>query len=73
MLDLATEFVINSHAVYFDDTYSKRKLARATKAKALRELQLVMLSTLNKPSYDVVLATKMHYAAEVNNKFTTTT
>ncbi|CAO2649793.1 Nn.00g010850.m01.CDS01 [Neocucurbitaria sp. VM-36] len=64
MLDLAVEFLVNSYAVYWDDTHSKRKLASATKAKALRELQLVVLNSQSKPSYEVLLATKLHYAAE---------
>jgi hypothetical protein len=66
MLDLAAEFLINSYSTYRDDTHSKRKLARATKAKALRELQLIVLSAQTAPKYEVLLATKMHYAAEVN-------
>lgn len=67
MLDLAVEFFINSHDVYRDETYSKRRLARASKAKALRELQLEVLNsaTQSEPSYETILATKTHYAAEV--------
>jgi hypothetical protein len=66
MLDLAVEFLINSHAVYRDGMHSKREVARVTKAKALRELQLVVSNTQNRPTYDVLLATKMHFAAEVS-------
>ena len=69
MFDLAVEFFVNSYAVYMDETHSKRKLTRSSKAKALRELQLVVLNTQNGPSYDVLLATKMHYAAEVGQEF----
>lgn len=65
MMDLAVEFFINSFDVFYNDTYSSRNLARASKEKALKELQLFVLNTHNKPTYDVVLATKMHYAAEV--------
>ena len=65
MIDLAVEFFVDSHAVYIDETLSKRKLARASKAKALKELQLSVLNTQQGPSYEVLLATKMHYAAEV--------
>ncbi|KAH7377403.1 hypothetical protein BKA66DRAFT_422314 [Pyrenochaeta sp. MPI-SDFR-AT-0127] len=64
MLDLAVEFLINSYDVFWDDTHSKRKLARSSKAKALRELQLVVLNSQSGPGYEVLLATKMHYAAE---------
>lgn len=66
MLDLAVEFFINSHDVYRDETYSKRRLARASKAKALRELQLQVLESAAQtaPSYETILATKTHYAAE---------
>jgi hypothetical protein len=65
MMDLAVEFFVDSFAVYWDDTHSKRSLASASKEKALKELQLFVLNTNNKPTYDVILATKMHYAAEV--------
>jgi hypothetical protein len=65
MLDNAVEFLVNSHAAYRDGMLSKRKVARLTKAKALRELQLVVLNTQGRPTYDVLLATKMHFAAEV--------
>ena len=67
MLDLAVEFLVNSYAVYWDETHSKRKMASATRAKALRELQLVVLNAQSKPSYEVLLATKLHYAAEVGS------
>jgi hypothetical protein len=65
MLDLAAEFLVNSYAAYRDGMHSKRGLAKATKAKALKELQLVVLDAQNQPTYDVLLATKMHFAAEV--------
>ncbi|RMZ68480.1 Structure-specific endonuclease subunit SLX4 [Pyrenophora seminiperda CCB06] len=65
MLDLAAEFLVNSYAAYRDGMHSKRKLATQSKAKALRELQLVVSGVQNEPTYDVVLATKMHFAAEV--------
>jgi hypothetical protein len=67
-LDLAVEFLINSYSVYWDNSYSKRRLAEATKAKALSALQLAVVETQDCPSYDVVLATKTHYAAEVSSK-----
>jgi hypothetical protein len=66
MMDFAVEFFVNSHAVYWDDTHSKRNLASASKEKALKELQLFVLNANNTPTYEVLLATKMHYAAEVS-------
>lgn len=66
MLDLAVEFLIDSHAVYRDDSYSKRQSASATKSKALRELQLAISQTQTRNTYEVVLATKIHYAAEAS-------
>ena len=65
MMDLAVEFFVNSFDVFWNDTYSGRNVARASKEKALKELQLFVLDTQNKPTYEVILATKMHYAAEV--------
>ncbi|KAF2822519.1 hypothetical protein CC86DRAFT_357432 [Ophiobolus disseminans] len=64
MMDLAVEFFVNSHDVYWDDTYSKRSVAQASKEKALKSLQLIVFNTQDKPTYEVLLATKMHYAAE---------
>jgi len=66
MLDLAIQFFVDSHATYRDDMHSKRKVARASKAKALKELQLAVMKTDNKVTYDILLATKLHYAAEVS-------
>lgn len=65
MMDLAADFFVHSYGVYCNDTYSQRKLASASKEKALKALQLFVHDSGNRPSYDVVLATKMHYAAEV--------
>jgi hypothetical protein len=65
MLDLAVQFLVDSHATYRDDMYSKRKVARASKNKALKELQLAVMDTNKGTTYDVLLATKLHYAAEV--------
>jgi hypothetical protein len=66
MLDLAVEFLVDSYGTFRDDMHSRRKVAKASKAKALKELQLVVMSADNKPTYDVLLATKLHYAAEVS-------
>lgn len=65
VLDLAAEFLVNSYAAYRDGMHSKTRLAKATKAKALRELQLVVVNAQSQPTYDILLATKMHFAAEV--------
>ena len=65
MMDLAVEFLIDSYAVFWNDTFSKRRVARASKEKALKELQVVVLQANSKPAYEILLATKMHYAAEV--------
>jgi hypothetical protein len=65
VIDLAADFLVNSCDTFRDDTYSKQKIARASKAEALRELQLAVINTQGQPTYDVILATKMHYAAEV--------
>lgn len=67
MMDLAVDFFVHSYAVYCNDTYSQRKLASASKEKALKELQLFVHDRGNRPTYDVVLATKMHYASEVRH------
>ncbi|KAI8932438.1 hypothetical protein NX059_010624 [Plenodomus lindquistii] len=64
VVDLAVEFLVNSYATFWDDSHSKRRIARASKARALRELQLVVLDTQTAPTYEVLLATKLHYAAE---------
>ncbi|XPT04526.1 hypothetical protein M3J09_013602 [Ascochyta lentis] len=64
MLDLAVEFLVDSHAVYWEDSYSKRQVASMTKSRALKKLQLAVSQTENHNTYDMVLATKLHYAAE---------
>jgi hypothetical protein len=65
LIDLAVDFLVNSCDTFRDDTYSKRRVARASKAEALRELQLAVINTQGQPTYDVLLATKLHWAAEV--------
>lgn len=67
MLDLAVEFLIDSHAVYWDDSYTKRQTASAAKSRALRDLQLAVSQIHAHSTYEMVLATKMHYAAEVSH------
>jgi hypothetical protein len=65
MMDLAVEFFVDSFSVYCNNSHTQRNLARASKEKALKELQLFVCNSQNRPTYDVLLATKMHYAAEV--------
>jgi hypothetical protein len=65
MLDLAVEFLVDSHAVFWNDSYSKRQAAGATKSRALKELQLAVSQDCTRNTYEMVLATKLHYAAEV--------
>lgn len=65
MMDLAVDFLIKSYEVYWDNTYTKRGMARTSKERALKELQLFVNNGQNRPTYEVVLVTKMHYAAEV--------
>lgn len=69
MLDLAVEFLIDSHAVYWDDSYSKRQSASATKSKALKEMQLAISQSHTRNTYEMILTTKLHYAAEVRRLY----
>lgn len=69
-LDLAVQFLVDSHAVFWDDSYSKRQTASATKSRALRHLQLAVSQNQSRNTYEMVLATKMHYAAEVRHQST---
>jgi hypothetical protein len=64
MMDFAVEFFFNSFTVYWNDSFSSRNLANKSKNKALKELQAFVFNASNRPTYDVVLATKIHYAAE---------
>lgn len=65
MVDSAVAFFVDSYAAFENDSYSTRKSARVSKAKALRELQVIVLQNQAVPSYEMLLATKLHYAAEV--------
>ncbi|KAJ4351887.1 uncharacterized protein N0V89_007231 [Didymosphaeria variabile] len=64
-LDLAIEYLITSFDVYRDPTFSSHRTALATKAKALRELQLAIGNEKTRRSYDTAVATKIHFMAEV--------
>ncbi|KAF2626070.1 hypothetical protein BU25DRAFT_411903 [Macroventuria anomochaeta] len=65
VVTMAAEFFIQSFDVYRDKTHSNQALALRTKSKALKELQLSVVATQQHPTYDLVIATKLHYAAEV--------
>jgi hypothetical protein len=62
---MAAEFFIHSYGVFCNETHSKRTLALQTKGKALKELQSCIIMT-QQPTYELLLATKLHYAAEVS-------
>ncbi|KAI4921140.1 uncharacterized protein J4E92_008126 [Alternaria infectoria] len=68
MLDLAVQFFVDSHATYRDDMHSKRKVARASKAKALKELQLAVMNTDNKVT-DVMLSPSQRASMAVMHVF----
>lgn len=61
----AAKFLVHSVDVHRNDTHSNKILALQIKSKALKELQLSVQATQQHATYDLVLATKMHYAAEV--------
>jgi hypothetical protein len=61
----AAEFLVHSFDCYAEDSHSNKIQAMQTKSKALRELQLSLLASQKAPTYDLLLATKMHYASEV--------
>ncbi|KAJ4985199.1 negative acting factor [Stagonosporopsis vannaccii] len=65
VVTMAAEFFINSFDVYRNRCHSTLTLALRTKAKALKELQLSVLASQKHPTYDAIIATKLHYAAEV--------
>lgn len=65
VITTAAEFLLHSFDFYGEDSYSRRIRAMRTKSKALKDLQLNLLASNQAPTYDLVLATKMHYAAEV--------
>ncbi|XPS69766.1 hypothetical protein M3J07_002014 [Ascochyta lentis] len=62
---MAAEFLVCSFEVSRNRSYSNKILALQAKAKALKELQLGVLASQEIPTYDVVVATKLHYAAEI--------
>lgn len=62
---MAAKFLVHSFDCYADDSHSNKIQAMRTKGEALRELQLSLLASQQAPTYDLLLATKMHYASEV--------
>lgn len=65
VVTMAAEFLVHSFDCYADNSHSNKIQAMQTKGKALRELQLSFLASQQAPTYDLLLATKMHYASEV--------
>lgn len=65
VVTMAAEFLIHSFDCYAEDSHSNKIQAMRTKSKALKELQLSLLASQQAPTYDLLLATKMHYASEV--------
>lgn len=65
VVTLAAELFVNSSSVTQDDSHSARTLAMQTKGKALKQLRLSVNATKKHPAYDLLLATKLHYASEV--------
>jgi hypothetical protein len=65
VVDLALEYFTDTFAVFRDDSFSARSVALASKAKALKQLQLSVSENHTRATYDTVLAMKLHFAAEV--------
>lgn len=65
VVTMAVEFLIHCFDVHRNRSHSSLELALRTKAKALKELQLSVLASQQCPTYNAVIATKLHYAAEV--------
>lgn len=69
VVTMAAEFFVHSYGVSRDGSPSNRTLALQTKGNALKQLQTSVLATRQQPTYDLLLATKLHYAAEVCRRF----
>lgn len=65
VLDLAVEFAVNAFETYGDRCFSKQKTALISRSKALKALRKGLSVQQEIPSYDILLATKMHSYAEV--------
>jgi hypothetical protein len=61
MVAMAAQFFVHSFDASRDASHSNRTLALQTKGKALKELQLGVLAAQQYPTYDLLLATKLHY------------
>jgi hypothetical protein len=67
VVTMAVKFLIHSFESHDEGSHSKKIQALQAKTKALKELQLSLLASQQAPTYDLLLATKMHYASEVTN------
>jgi hypothetical protein len=65
VVDLSIEYLVDSFAVYREQTFTSQRTALATKARALKELQLSVGNEKTRRSYDTAVATKIHFMAEV--------
>ena len=66
VVDLAIEYFADSYDVYRSDTFSTRRVALASKARALKQLQLVVSDDQTRATYNTVLAMKIHFVSEVS-------
>ncbi len=67
VVTMAVEFFVHSLEAQRDRSHSKHMLALRTKSKALKELQLWVVASQQRPNFDLIIATKLHYAAEVTS------
>ncbi|KAF3006888.1 hypothetical protein E8E13_011069 [Curvularia kusanoi] len=65
VVSIAAEFFVHSYNFHRDQSYSNRTKALQTKGKALKELQLSLSESQPHPTYNLIVATKLHYSAEV--------
>jgi hypothetical protein len=72
-LYLAVEFVVNAFLKYVDPTWERERVASRSKAKGLKSLATALRNEEESGKargmvrWDLVLATKLHYGAEVSN------
>ena len=69
VVSIAAEFFVHSLSFHRDQSHSNKILALQTKSDALKQLQLSILSSQPHPTYDLVVATKLHYSAEAMTLF----
>lgn len=66
VLSIATELFVRSFEYHRHQSHSNKLMALQTKARALKPLQLsISASSQQHPTYDLIAAIKLHYAAEV--------